>query len=93
MDLKQPLKRGTMVRFNDKNLRVHFKYEKLPTFRFVCGRLGHKIKDYEACLNWGKNDIGIWMNMSYHVACGSGLHPCRNFLRKKEKGLRLRFIL
>lgn len=48
MDLKLSLKRGTVVRFKDKNLRVHFKYERLPTFCFVCGRLGHQLKDCEA---------------------------------------------
>ncbi|XP_058732884.1 uncharacterized protein LOC131604465 [Vicia villosa] len=45
IDLRKPLKRGTMVRFKEKNLRVHFKYERLPTFCFVCGKLGHQIKD------------------------------------------------
>ncbi|XP_058764208.1 uncharacterized protein LOC131637617 [Vicia villosa] len=48
IDLKQPLKRGTVVRFKEKNLRVHFKYERLPTFCFICGRLGHQLKDCEA---------------------------------------------
>ncbi|XP_058748651.1 uncharacterized protein LOC131621633 [Vicia villosa] len=48
LDLKQPLKRGTVVRFKEKNLRVHFKYERLPTFCFVCGRLGHQLKDCES---------------------------------------------
>ncbi|XP_058775409.1 uncharacterized protein LOC131649675 [Vicia villosa] len=47
IDLKSSLKRGTVVRFKGKNLRVYFKYERLPTFCFVCGRLGHQIKDCE----------------------------------------------
>ncbi|XP_058733417.1 uncharacterized protein LOC131605033 [Vicia villosa] len=47
MNLKKPLKRGTVVRFKEKNLRVHFKYERLPTFCFVCGRIGHQLKDCE----------------------------------------------
>ncbi|XP_058763301.1 uncharacterized protein LOC131636707 [Vicia villosa] len=47
MDLKKPLKRGTVVRFKEKNLRVHFKYERLPTFCFVCGKIGHQMKDCE----------------------------------------------
>ncbi|CAI8583488.1 unnamed protein product [Vicia faba] len=47
MDLKKPLKKGTMVKFKEKNLRVHFKYERLPTFYFVCGRVGHQLKDCE----------------------------------------------
>lgn len=44
-DLKAPLKRGTMVKFKEKNLRVYFKYERRPLFCFVCGRLGHQMKD------------------------------------------------
>ncbi|XP_058733455.1 uncharacterized protein LOC131605074 [Vicia villosa] len=47
IDLKLPLKRGIVIRFKDKNLRVHFKYERLPTFCFICGRLGHQLKDCE----------------------------------------------
>lgn len=47
MNLKKPLKRGTVVRYKDKNLRVHFKYERLLTFCFVCGRIGHQMKDCE----------------------------------------------
>lgn len=35
INLKKPLKPGTVVRYKEKNLRVHFKYERLPTF-FLC---------------------------------------------------------
>ncbi|CAK8566017.1 unnamed protein product [Lathyrus sativus] len=45
IDLKKPLKIGTMVRFKEKILRVHFKYECLPTFCFICERVGHQLKD------------------------------------------------
>lgn len=48
IDLRKPLKRGTMVRFKEKNLRVHFKYERLSTFCFVCGKLRHQIKDCDS---------------------------------------------
>lgn len=41
MDLKQPMKRGTMVSFKKKKHRVYFKYEQFPTCCFVFGRLGH----------------------------------------------------
>lgn len=37
-----------VVRFKDKSLRVHFKYEILSTFCFACGRIRHQLKDYEA---------------------------------------------
>ncbi|XP_058733973.1 uncharacterized protein LOC131605657 [Vicia villosa] len=48
IDLKNPLKRGTVVKFKEKDKRVHFKYERLPTFCFMCGRLGHQLKDCES---------------------------------------------
>lgn len=48
VDLKSHLKRGTVVKFKEKNLRVHFKYGRLSTFCFVYGRIGHQLKDYEA---------------------------------------------
>lgn len=47
LDLKNPIKKGIMVKFKEKNVRVHFKYESLPTFRFVGGRVGHQVKDCE----------------------------------------------
>ncbi|MCH85765.1 zinc CCHC-type-like protein [Trifolium medium] len=45
IDLTKPLKRGTIVRYNGKDLKVFFKYERLPTFCFVCGRIGHQLRD------------------------------------------------
>lgn len=45
--LRKPLKRGTVIRYQGKDLRVFFKYERLPTFCFACGRIGHQIKDCE----------------------------------------------
>jgi hypothetical protein len=47
IDLRKPLKRGTVVKYQGKDLRVFFKYERLPTFCFVCGKIGHQIKDCE----------------------------------------------
>ncbi|PNY16581.1 cysteine desulfurase mitochondrial-like [Trifolium pratense] len=47
IDLRNPLKRGTIIKFQGKSLRIFFKYERLPTFCFVCGRIGHQLKDCE----------------------------------------------
>lgn len=54
MDLKNPLKTGAVVRYKEKSHRVFFKYERLPTFCFVCGRMGHQIKDNEAMEDLGE---------------------------------------
>jgi hypothetical protein len=47
IDLRKPLKRGTVIRYQDRSLKVFFKYERLPTFCFVCGRIGHQLKECE----------------------------------------------
>jgi hypothetical protein len=47
IDLRKPLKRGTVIKYQDKSLKVFFKYERLPTFCFVCGRIGHQLKECE----------------------------------------------
>lgn len=47
IDLRKPLKRGTVTRYQEKQLRVFFKYERVPTFCFACGRIGHQLKDCE----------------------------------------------
>lgn len=43
INLTKPLKRGTIIRYNGKDLMVFFKYERLPTFCFMCGRIGHQL--------------------------------------------------
>lgn len=87
IDLRKPLKRGKMVRFKEKNMRVHFKYEQLTTFCFVCGKLGHQIKDCEEVGDLseeGFEDIeeqglafGAWMH-------GSPLPRIQEDVKKKE---------
>jgi hypothetical protein len=74
VDLRKPLKRGTVINFQGKKLQVFFKYERLPTFCYVCGRIGHQIKDCEEVESKddeGYNDIeekelpyGSWLKAS-----------------------------
>lgn len=51
LDLRKPLKRGTVVRYQGKYLRVFFRYERLQNFCFACGRLGHQLKDCEEAVD------------------------------------------
>ncbi|CAI8612526.1 unnamed protein product [Vicia faba] len=68
VDLKEPLKREAMVTFKERKIRVHFKYERLSTFCFVCGRMGHQIKDCKAVENLNEEgfeeleeqDLAFW---------------------------------
>lgn len=56
IDLKKPLKRGTVIKYQGSSLQVFFKYERLPTFCYVCGRIGHQIKDCEELEEEGAPD-------------------------------------
>lgn len=74
MDLRKPLKRGTVVKYQGKNLKVFFKYERLTTFCFVCGKIGHQIRDCDEVVsqdNEGYEELeekeqpfGLWMRAS-----------------------------
>ena len=50
LDISQPLIRGRMVRMGCSDSRwVEFKYERLPVFCYLCGRLDH---DEKECIEW-----------------------------------------
>ncbi|KAJ4842368.1 hypothetical protein Tsubulata_015725 [Turnera subulata] len=47
LDLRAPLRKQLEIKVDDDvTFTVLFKYENLPSFCFVCGRLGHSMKDY-----------------------------------------------
>lgn len=59
-----------MVHFKEKNFQVHFKYEHLPTFYFVCGRIGHELTDFEVLGDLAEEgfedmDSGFSINKSF----------------------------
>ncbi|CAN1835666.1 hypothetical protein LINPERHAP1_LOCUS34502 [Linum perenne] len=41
LDIRRPLKREKLLRKQNKETLVTFAYERLPTFCFICGRIGH----------------------------------------------------
>ncbi|MBA0736548.1 hypothetical protein Gogos_010090 [Gossypium gossypioides] len=46
LNVQKPLRRGIFVSIGNWNrFWIHFKYEKLPTFCFGCGRLGHGLQE------------------------------------------------
>lgn len=74
INLRKPIKRGTVVKYQGKNLKVFFKYRRLPTFCFVCGKIGHQIRDCDEVAsqdNEGYEELeekeqpfGLWMRAS-----------------------------
>ncbi|KAJ1436551.1 Zinc finger, CCHC-type [Sesbania bispinosa] len=71
LDLRKPLRRGMVVQLpNKKKVKVFFKYEKLPNFCYICGRMGHVIRncsDVEGELDEEELDnlpFGQWMGAS-----------------------------
>lgn len=76
IDLKNLLKRGTIVRFKDKNLHVHLKYERLPTFYFICGRLGHQLKYREAAGDLTEDGFEDLEEQIYPLVLGWGHLLC-----------------
>ncbi|VFQ81500.1 unnamed protein product [Cuscuta campestris] len=56
LDVQKPLKKGTRLKREGKEwFHVDFAYERLPTFCFVCGRLGHGERFCpETLRQWGR---------------------------------------
>lgn len=45
IDLNKPLKTGMKICIDNKNVWIQIKYERLPSFCYICGHLGHTMKD------------------------------------------------
>lgn len=62
LNIEAPLRRGQMITQRGKPpMKVAFKYEKLITFCYRCGKLDHGIKDCEAPGDGVVNKFGNWM--------------------------------
>ncbi|GAU21788.1 hypothetical protein TSUD_329120, partial [Trifolium subterraneum] len=96
VDLKKPLKRGSKLNFQGKEIWVDYKYERLPNFCFACGRIGHQMRDCEDIedhdevqyseLEEKQQAFGPWLRasplpkMSYEVKKESSSSTCSKSL-------------
>lgn len=90
--MNKPLKRGTKIRIGDaKPTWIFATYERLPSFCFWCGKLGHTYKD---CYNYDPHEkkvaantmpYGEWMKASpmklTHVTPGREMEGNEGFRR------------
>ena len=52
LPVEKPLQRGgNIMGMEGDKYWIHFKYERLPTFCFFCGKMGHDLKHCNACLD------------------------------------------
>lgn len=58
--LARPLKRGFWLEDGDTKVFVTIMYERLPTFRFICGLLGYGTNNCNRCLVRLGADQTIW---------------------------------
>lgn len=65
VDVHKPLRRFQKIKNKNNNVvTIEFKYERLPFFCFMCGRMGHHEKDcQEATENEGEKELGwgLWL--------------------------------
>jgi hypothetical protein len=66
LDLFNPLERGRALSLGGKNYWVTFKYERLPSFCFNCGRILHgvkgcPVKGSQRRHDDGPKDWGVWL--------------------------------
>ena len=64
LPIDKPLRRGgNMVSLDGEKFWVNFKYERLPTFCFLCGKLGHDDKHCLEFPNWQNTpkQYGEWL--------------------------------
>ncbi|KAL8477664.1 hypothetical protein ACS0TY_029820 [Phlomoides rotata] len=96
VDFRKPLRKGTLLEVREaEKVWVEFKYERLPSFCYLCGLLGHMRRECD--LAEGGEDLdaipeeklpfGEWMRASpmrkATVTTEEGKKPADNSLRRK----------
>ncbi|CAH9143378.1 unnamed protein product [Cuscuta epithymum] len=69
MDVRKPLKKGSTLTKGGEGHWVDFKYEKLPSFCFICGIMGHSEK---FCPLKYVEDLVLETNFSAELRAGGG---------------------
>ena len=97
LDITQPLSHGRIVRLGGSEPRwVEFKYERLPVFCYLCGKLDHNEKE---CLVWMRSEgpiraeekqYGPWLRATHdrlqkpHVVLGQQSRESASLGRRGE---------
>ncbi|KAK9281274.1 hypothetical protein L1049_004170 [Liquidambar formosana] len=79
VDIHKPLKRSITLKVGSKSMWVSVKYERLLTFCYYCGMLGHVEKDYEKRCADGNESSKVFFQY------GSWLHAVDNSKPMKER--------
>ena len=73
IQINRPLQRGGYVSSLEGGKHwVTFKYKRLPTIYFICGRIGHDVKHCSETTNWqeAEKQYGEWMRASWNSKGG-----------------------
>ena len=98
LDISQPLSWGRIVRSGGSESQwVEFKYERLPVFCYLCGKLDH---DENECLEWLRSvgpirakekQYGPWLRATHdrlqkpHMVLGQQSRECASFGQLGER--------
>ena len=70
LEIEKPLRRGAyIVSSNEERLWLTFKYERLPTVCFICGKLGHDKKHCPVVRDWQTacHQYGDWLRAGWNT--------------------------
>ena len=85
LPIDKPLRRGRHVVSKDgEKFWIHFRYERLPTFCFLCGMLGHNDKHYQVPTDQQgtQKQYGEWLRANGSFKGGNVSFKGRNVRQK-----------